>query len=354
MKEGRREIVTNTVLQERNLASEVGKTLLEPALDCAHASVTFRERMEDEEPKVKNEVEAILSSLFDPRPAYGEPLAADHRYLEYSEATKKDGTIVSNYRIKPGAVEADLESLELLKGRHPDLRNEFNAVMTSLHAYARRDDRMVVRDKVGRKCSSASAPALGKTGGTGGVMVTGFLAAASGTMAIINLLRGKGNIRDFVIPCFYGAIATLCYKSNLTPSDGSVKPNVSDTILDSTLTRALAPVDKALNKSGFTNIARTYSIEGTEWATIIESLMNADRVRDTLLAKVKGGDASQEDIDDYIAGVTTDPAIQNNMRVMIENGSYAHLVKTFSGIKEPQAKEVIKKYVEFGVWKEAR
>lgn len=352
--ENRRQVVTETVGQQQNLVSEVGKTLLEPALDCAHASVRIRERMEKEDPAVRDEVEKILSGLFDPRPSYGEPVAADHPYLEYIETTKKDGTVVSTYRIKPGAVEASLESLALLQKRHPDLAGDFEAVKTSLHAYARRDDRMVVRDLYRSNRNRYTSQALGKMGGTVGFMVTSFAAAAFGTMAVINLLRGKGSLKDFMVPCFYGAIAAYLYKPNTKPSDGSVKPNVSDTIFDSKLTAALAPVDKALNKSGFTEIARAHGIEGKEWANIIESFMTADAARDTFLKEAKNGNVTKEGIDAHVQGVTGDPRIQESLRAMIANGRYEHLVRNFSGITQPESKEVIKTYVEWGAWKQAK
>jgi len=332
--------------QERSdvLSDELGEGLLKPALECANASLRIREGLRGENKTVRDEVDAILNGLSDPRPGYGEvPSPTLNRYLKYKEIAKSDGTKVSVYSIKPTVIEDDLESLKVLQRNHPELSADITAVMNSLHEYARRDQRMGTREAYRENQNSYTSQALGHMGKTAAFVACSFAATIMGGIMIINVIRKRSLKELSFAPFFYGGVALLL-----------ASKKTRDSVFGAKLSNALAPVDTALNKSGFTDMARTYGMEGKEWRKVVESSMEKNPGRDALLKKIENKTATPADIDAHVAGITTDPGVRTTLRTMVSNGDYERLARIFSGIGEPEAKDMVGDYVEKGAWKFAK
>lgn len=341
----RKQVVEAAREKQDYLSGEIEQPLQKQAIDFANSLPDLQNGLQNESPDVQNEVDAIVAGLLDPRPGFGEPPTdALNRYLDWRTVENKNGETVYIYKIKADAVARDMAFLTKLQGVHPELSAQIENVKTSLNEYARRDERMVAHDLAQRRRESFTTQALGKMGKTSAFLACTFAATLLGGVMFAKMIREKSFKKGFSLaPLLYGGIAFFLASSSLRAAT-----------LGTSGEKALAPLDKILNRSSFNALAKRYDMQGGSWSAVIEELASADAETTEFLAKLDSRTATQEDIDEYIAGRTGDPEVSDTLRTMVENGDYARLVAILRGAKDPQTLSVLSDYVKTGAWKYAK
>ena len=256
--------------------------------------------------------------------ANGEPIA---RYTVNLGSPAKSSEKYASADPRAGLRRNQAFLAEIGRTASPEKALFLRKLMTAMEEYATRVDsrKVAVHDYVrGKKMTPIreEGRALSRLGV---VLTSGAAAVLTGIMSVFS-----GNVS--LTPFLYGGLAMYAANPNL---------------LEGRARRSVLQANQLLNS----NTVRTYRPEGEQWARVVEQIQQGSPEVKKFLQKQN--DVTGDMVLDALAPEGTSPIVRDQLKKMLASGEFRGFAHKVLAVRDPDARELVRNYIELGATKHA-